>query len=320
MSSPCFHVQLRLWPQAFAQAAWQEQLEPELSDYLAFYGLAGVQEPYCKAVRVGWLELGATRCWLQAYRPQRPEAAQPRGTWVHLHGYYDHGGLYPHLQRWALQQGLCYVALDFPGHGLSSGARAAIKDFADYQRCLLLVTKTLQEQGLPRPWLLSGFSTGGAIALEHQLSQACFDRVALLSPLIRPLGWHVARRWLPLVSLFVRHLPRKFRDNTHDHAFLDRVRHQDPLQARRLPLVWVRALNRWIKRIEQAPAAGGRVLVFQGDQDTTVDWQYNLGALHRLLPEAEITQIKGGCHQLLNELPEYRDQIFRRLEKEWLDD
>ena len=315
MPAPCFHVQLRLWPHDFAAATWQERPEDELAAYLAFYGLAGAEEKYFGAVKAGWVHQEQQRCWLQAYQPELTAGQMAAGTLVHLHGYYDHGGLYPHLQRWALQQRLYYLALDLPGHGLSAGPRAVIRDFSEYQACLHALVDTLKAQKLPRPWLLTGFSTGGAIALEHCLSNPCFDRFALLAPLVRPVGWQVSRRWLPLLSLFLRHLPRKFRDNTRDAAFLELVRNRDPLQARRLPLVWVRALNRWIKRVEKAPAAGGSVLVVQGDQDTTVDWQYNLSVLHRLLPEAQVALIEGAGHQLLNETAEYRQQVLQQLEK-----
>ena len=315
MPTPAFHVQLRLWPHDLVAATWQERPEDELAAYLAFYGLAGAEEKYFGAVKAGWVHLARQRCWLQAFAPALPAGREAAGTLLHLHGYYDHGALYPHLQRWALQKELYYLAVDLPGHGLSSGQRAGISDFAVYQRLLTQLHEHLQQEALPKPWLLTGFSTGGAIALEQLLSQPAFDRVALLAPLVRPVGWTVSRRWLPLLSLFVNHLPRKFRDNSHDADFLARVREKDPLQARRLPLEWVRALARWIPRIEKAPAAGGRVVIIQGDQDTTVDWQYNLSVLHRLLPEAEVTFVEGAGHQLLNETVEYRDQVLQQLEK-----
>ena len=38
--------------------------------------------------------------------------------------------------EWALDQGFAVIACDLPGHGLSSGERASIKDFAEYQSTL----------------------------------------------------------------------------------------------------------------------------------------------------------------------------------------
>jgi len=313
MPSPAFHIQLRLWPTSFAQSPWQDQPTAEHSAYLKFYAMAGQGDPLVGGIKAGWLTAAGYRVWTQAFAPQRQAAAVDKGTLVHLHGYYDHGGLYTGLQRWALSQKLTYLTVDLPGHGLSSGDRASIKSFEVYQQLLEQLLQELAAGDFPRPWLLTGFSTGGAIALEHLLRGSEFDKVALLAPLIRPIGWKSTRRWLPLVSLFVRQVPRKFRDNTHDSDFLHLVRERDPMQPKRLPLAWVKALARWIPRIEKAPACGDRVVIIQGEADTTVDWQYNLTVLHRLLPSAEVHLIPDVGHQLLNEDKERREEVLSQL-------
>ncbi len=63
----------------------------------------------------------------------RRVAPQPVATMFMFHGFYDHMGLYRHVVDWALDQGFVVIACDLPGHGLSSGARASIDDFAVYQ-------------------------------------------------------------------------------------------------------------------------------------------------------------------------------------------
>lgn len=320
MSSPAFHVQLRLWPFDFAQNDWQKQPSFDQATYLKFYGMVGADDPLLGGVKAGWLDVDGYRVWAQAFAPQRLGSEPGKGTLVHLHGYYDHGALYAGLQRWALSQGLGYLTVDLPGHGLSSGARASIKSFEVYQQLLEQLLSELAAGDFPRPWLLTGFSTGGAIALEHLLRGSRFDKVALLAPLVRPVGWKTSRRWLPLVSLFVRHLPRKFRDNSHDYDFQHLVKDKDPMQARLLPLAWVKALARWIPYIEKAPACGDQVLILQGEADTTVDWQYNLTVLHRLLPNAQVYLIKDAAHQLLNEDTRRREEVFFRLTQGLLDE
>lgn len=309
MPPPAFHVQLRLWPDDFAQADWQEEPPADLADYLHFYGLAGQGDPLLGRLKAGWVQVADYRVWVQAFAPQQ----QAKGTLLHLHGYYDHGGLYQGLQRWALAEGLNYLAVDLPGHGLSSGARASIKSFEVYQELLQALLAVFEAEDYPRPWLLTGFSTGGAIALEHLLRGSRFDKVALLAPLVRPIGWQSTRRWLPWASLVMREMPRKFRDNSHDAHFLRLVRELDPMQPKHLPLRWVKALARWIPRIEKAPACGDQVLVVQGESDTTVDWQYNLAVLHRLLPAAEVCLLPDVGHQLLNEDEERRDLVLAHL-------
>ena len=50
-----------------------------------------------------------------------------RGTVFLVHGYFDHAGLYGHLIKHCLQQGLAVIIFDLPGHGLSSGEKARIE-------------------------------------------------------------------------------------------------------------------------------------------------------------------------------------------------
>lgn len=313
MAHPDFKIRLRLWPDTFALAPWCKRLPEDYNEYLSFYQLAHQPIDGVDTARAGWLRLGGDHLWTQAFRP-----ANPKGTLLHLHGYYDHGASYPSLQRWALEKKLCYLTVDLPGHGLSSGARASIRDFARYQQLLSLLLEQLEQQHFPRPWLLSGFSTGGAIALEHLLTDNRFDQMLLIAPLIRPVAWHSVTRWLWLVRLFIRRLPRKFRANSHDEAFLHFVHEKDPLQSDQLPLAWVSALARWIPQVERAKTVAATPLILQGDEDTTVDWQYNLSVLHRLLPEAETVIIEQGAHQLLNEAVAQRTQMFAALDA-WFD-
>jgi len=313
-----FKVRLRLWPSSFMAAQWMDELPEDYAAYLKFYQLAHKKDlsGMVKA-RAGWIILNQERVWAQAFQPKL-KAGQAQGTLVHLHGYYDHGASYPSLQRWALKNHLYYLTADLPGHGLSSGERASIESFADYQLLLNFLVKVLKTENFPRPWLLSGFSTGGAIAVEHQLTKPSFDQLLLLAPLIRPVAWQEKLvKWLWLPSLIIKKLPRKFTANSNDQAFLKFAKQQDCLQSRQLPLAWISALGRWIKLIENTKPREVEALIIQGDADSTVDWQYNLGVLHRLLPKAVTQVIEGGAHQLLNDAPVQRSQVFDCLDK-WL--
>ena len=54
-------------------------------------------------------------------------------------------------------------------------------------------------------------------------------------------------------------------------------------------------------------------LVIQGDQDTTVDWRWNLARIRETFPAAEIRILQGARHHLVNESPELRAQVFAAL-------
>ena len=313
-----FKVRLRLWPSSFMDAQWMDELPEDYAAYLKFYQLAHKKDlsGMVKA-RAGWIMLNKERVWAQAFQPKL-NAGQAQGTLVHLHGYYDHGASYPSLQRWALKNNLHYLTADLPGHGLSSGKRASIASFDDYQRLLSSLVEVLETEDFPRPWLLSGFSTGAAIALEHQLTARCFDYTLLLAPLIRPVGWQKTLvKWLWLPQVLIKKVPRKFTVNSNDAQFLKFAKQQDCLQSRWLPLAWIRALGRWVTWIESRQPSTLEALIVQGDLDGTVDWQYNLPLLARLLPQATTQLIEGGGHQLLNDGPPQQAQVFEYLDQ-WL--
>lgn len=314
-----FKVRLRLWSATFLQAKWLEYLPKDYAAYLDFYQLANNKhESGMAKARAGWVIINQERLWTQAFQPTLYANEKAQGTLVHLHGYYDHGASYPSLQRWALKNKLYYLTTDLLGHGLSSGERASVNSFTDYQKILTALIEILTINAMPKPWLLSGFSTGGAIALEHQLTVSKFDATVLFAPLIRPVAWQAKLvKWLGLLRLLIKNLPRKFTANSNDAAFLKFVQQQDCLQSKQLPLAWIIALGRWIVKIESTKPSDIDVLIIQGDADSTVDWHYNLPVLNRLLPKSTTKMIEGGAHQLLNDGQMQRLKVFEYLD-EWL--
>ncbi|WP_286974675.1 alpha/beta hydrolase [Pseudomonas sp.] len=281
------------------------QALPQELAYRAFYGLE--QLPAAHA-RMGYFDAGGYRIAAQLWLPE-----QPRATLILLHGYYDHSGLYGHVMRWALEQNLAVMALDLPGHGLSSGTRASINDFAEYQAVLEGAIELVRELQLPAPLHLFGQSTGGAILIDYLLTanpQSDIGETILLAPLVRPRAWGWSKLSYLLLKSFVSKIERRFSDNSHDPVFLDFLRNRDPLQSRNLPTAWVGALGRWVPRIENAPRSPRRPLVVQGEEDRTVDWPYNLQVLADKFAGPRVLRIKQARHHLANESAEFRAEYF----------
>ncbi|MCY1283164.1 Serine aminopeptidase, S33 [compost metagenome] len=276
---------------------------PQLAAYRAFYGLefAGVHG------RMGLFAAAGYQIVAQAWWP-----AQPRGTLLLQHGYYDHVGLYRHLIAWALGQGFAVLACDLPGHGLSSGARASIGDFAEYQEVLAGLFEQAAELGLPAPWHLCGQSTGGAILVDYLLRGTVREEVAetlLLAPLVRPRAWGWSKLSYRLLRPFVSSIPRRFSENSGDAAFLAFLQ-RDPLQPQTLPTAWVGALARWVPRIERAARSPRRPLIVQGEADMTVDWRHNLAVLGDKFAGAERLLLPEARHHLVNEREALRQRYF----------
>ena len=286
--------------------------DAEHQGYRRYYRLADSLGRPEVTVALGSLAAGDYQLAVQGWWP-----AEPRGSVLMLHGYYDHMGLYGHVVDWALSRHLAVLACDLPGHGLSSGARASINDFAEYQTTLAALIAEARRLQLPRPWHLVGQSTGGAILLDYLLRgnpAAELGETVLLAPLVRPHAWRQGLWTYRLVKPFVRALPRRFSVNSGDPAFLKFLQ-QDGLQPRELPAQWVGALARWIPQLEAAAPSNRTPLVIQGEQDFTVDWRHNLGVLEAKFARPEVLRLPEARHHLVNETAELRQRYFR-----WLDE
>ncbi|MNF41055.1 Phospholipase YtpA [compost metagenome] len=290
-----------------------QPLSQRAQAYQRFYGL---DLPEREARAHSWLgrfEVAGFELVGQVWRPEAPVA-----TLFLLHGFYDHMGLYRHVVDWALARGFAVISCDLPGHGLSSGERASIKDFAHYQRVLEALFKEAANLGLPQPWHLFGQSTGGAIVVDHLLHQGTNSpaqgEVILLAPLVRPRAWSWSKLSYRLLRPFVNGIARRFSENTNDPTFLPFLQ-ADPLQPQRLPTAWVGALIRWVGYIEAAPASGRAPLIVQGQADMTVDWPYNLNVLKHKFAGPKVLLLPEARHHLANELPAIRSRYFEFIDQ-----
>ena len=280
-------------------------LSPAARAYRRFYGFS---DDLAARSCLGSLQAGDYQIAVQAWWPQAP-----RATLVLVHGYYDHVGLYRHIIEWALGMGFAVLAFDLPGHGLSSGARASIGAFADYQTVLRTVLAEAAVLELPQPWHLCGQSTGGAILLDYLLPGEPLPQVGgtiLFAPLVRPRAWGWSRLSYQVMKHFVQEIPRRFSVNSSDAAFIDFVQHHDPLQPRSLPTAWVGALSQWVPRIEAAPRSKRSPLIVQGGADMTVDWRHNLKVLRSKFAAPEIFMLETAGHHLANEAPALRQRYL----------
>ncbi|MBE8716131.1 alpha/beta hydrolase [Cellvibrio polysaccharolyticus] len=298
-----------------ADEQWARSALPH--DYLAAYGLdfqahfPGLRHAF-GAVESGGFRI-ATHYWL----PQNP-----RGTLVVIHGYYDHVGIFGHAIRFALEHDLAVVTFDLPGHGLSSGEQAAIDSFDQYGDVLRDILSRVRHL-LPVPFFGFGQSTGGSVLLNYQwrfgdnADNVSLEKTVLCAPLILPCGWQLGRFAFYLARPFLRRLARGTSNSSHDPAFTRFIQSGDPLQSRYLSLKWVGAMALWHDSVRCARLLDKSILVIQGTGDKTVDWRYNLEQIRQKIPSAQIHLIPDAGHQLINESPEYRNQVLAEMER-WL--
>ena len=303
-------VLAQLQPFATASAS---QLSEDARAYCRFYGLdLWVEHPEV-TYRQGSLDAGGHRVVLHHY--QRPGA---KATVFIFHGYFDHVGLYSQLIERCLSEGYDVLAYDQPGHGLSSGTPAAIGSFLEYQAVLSDVLAAVKRL-IRKPWFAVGQSTGGAILIDYLLSNhhdqttSVFQRVVLLAPLVRPVGWLGAKLVHSIFKPFVTRWRRAFSTNSSNSRFLRFLREIDPLQARAVHVKWVTALREWVPHIESARPIPFPVTVIQGEKDMTVDWRHNLRIIRNKFSEVSELRIPDGRHHLVNEAPDLQSLVFNRV-------
>ena len=273
----------------------------EVLTYFDYYGLHSTPHPHY----FGTFNSGDYVLVAHFYRPKLA-----RGTIVLMHGFLDHVGTLSSTIQHLLQQGFAVATYDQPGHGLSSGPRASIGDFADYAGIFddfLHIVDT----HMPPPYHALGHSTGGAIVADHLLTHEDgeLEQVILVAPLVRSAFWHLSTFFTPVADIFTDEVPRVFQDNSSDKQFLEFVR-QDPLQPRRTSLSWFNALVDWNERIQNYSPNPRPLIIIQGNEDSIVDWEYNLEFLVTKFPNAKVVIIDDGEHQLLNEGPDLRAKVF----------
>ena len=280
----------------------------ELLSWWRFYGLDFADTPSSVTYQCGTVESGAfnlaVHCW------SRVDA---RANLVLVHGYTDHSGLLRHLIEYGLRSNFNVVVFDLPGHGLSTGERAAIDSFCAYG---VAINDVLQAVNLPElKTSVMAQSTGCSAVIEFGRRYPWpFERTVFLAPLLRPLGWRRVLVFHRLANRFVDTIARKFNNNSSDPDFLEFIKN-DPLQPKRLPLSWVAALREWLATLPLQDLGVGPVLVVQGDRDTTVDWRYNIAHIPDLFPGSRIELLAGAGHQLANEAAALREHYLSTVDE-----
>ena len=257
----------------------------------------------------GTIESDGIRLAAHIYKP-----AEYKATVVLMHGYFDHCGQLNQLIGYLLEEGYAVAAFDLPGHGLSGGKRGVIEDFNQYSKALIDFTDTAKKQ-LDGPYYFIGHSTGAAAMVNCLLTggEVVFDKTVLTAPLVHCAGWEQSKIGYNEKIQFVKSVPRVFRRNSSDTVFLDFVKNRDPLQARTIPLKWVRALHKWNDRISDSPPREKRIKIIQGTADKTVDWEYNIKFLADKFSDVQISMIEGANHELFNESAKMREEVFSRI-------
>jgi lysophospholipase len=294
-------------------------ISPAQQRYLHYYGIDFASHDESLKHNIGSFSAAGYDLTAQVFYQK-----DAKGTAILMHGYYDHIGIYGSLIEFCIQQGWNVFAFDLPGHGLSTGDRAAISDFSEYDQVFSAAIEQAQifqkhtaSESLPLH--VFGQSTGGAIIINYLLTRQIqqqnspFSSINLIAPLVRPCSWTSAKILHTLLSPFMKQIKRNFAMNSNDIEFLRFIAEQDPLQPLALSVRWVGALKKWVQMIEECEPSDLEINIVQGNQDTTVEWRHNMPLLLEKFPQRKLLMIEGGRHHMVNEALEKREQMYKWL-------
>jgi alpha-beta hydrolase superfamily lysophospholipase len=279
-------------------------LTPDLKAYLNYYGFHLDKVDY----HFGKIEIDRTHIMVQMFAPE-PSI----GTVILLHGYLDHVGLLKNMIQHLNHHQYRVISYDLQGHGLSEGEKASVKSFSDYVLTLEKLMKKTREE-FTGPFYGIGHSTGAAILINYVLKkeETHFDKVILIAPLIRSNFWFFSKVGFYCMKTFpfIKEIRRRFQKNSSDEQFLAFIK-TDPLQSKAIPAEWINSLIHWNKEIQTYSPSNTETLFIQGTKDKTVEWKYNLQFVKKKFRHLHVILIKNGRHELLNEKPEIRAEVFQ---------
>ncbi len=278
---------------------------PEVRDYFAHYRLDVTMTD--GAHFFGTFASGDFTLAGHLYRP-----STYRATVVLLHGYLNHSGQFKNLISFLQDAGFAVGVFDLPGHGYSSGPRAAIESFDQYGRAAADFMTVVQKR-LSGPYYAVGFSLGGAIAMDLLLAgRSPFEKTVLAAPLVHWTLYEQSKGTYNVYRTFTDRIKRFCQRNTSDREYLTFNRTQDYLHGDSISLRWVKALFDWNARLESMGPCAWPVGVLQGDKDRTVEWRYNLHLIHDKFPNAHVGILPGARHELFNESPPLRARAMQK--------
>ena len=279
-----------------------------ISYYFDYFGLAPQKHVEGVAHSFGTFQSAGFTIAAHIYLP-----ANAKGTVVIMHGYLNHCGQLKYAIRHLLESGYAVCAYDMPGHGLSTGKDAWIDSFDRYVK-VMQDFKPIVAARCPAPYNVMAFSQGACAVIQTLLEgkENFFEKTILVAPLIHPVGWRHAQITYRLYWPFRDSVPRIARKNTSDPDFMKFNKSRDFLHKRRVPLMWVRALEKWNSKVAALDPTENKLLIIQGEKDYTVDWKYNTKFLAEKFNTKEII-LKKAKHELFNETKEMKIKVFNEI-------
>lgn len=270
------------------------------------------------------------------YALYRSRSIEPKRYIVFLNGrtewiekYHD----LPNCLR--LPAGYGFLTMDHRGQGASEGHPAHVDSYDDFAKDAQAVIQAVVGA---RPYGLIGHSMGGLISLYACLKELIRPEFLVLSspllmlpngpiprPISKPISQLLSCGFLRLLSTGVSsHNQSLFHENSITHSYEGFCRVQNSPYTCASPTIgWVQAsfqATSYVMRAKHLHRLPCPTLILCGSKETVVEYlgfpYWVQKASQHSSARVELSKIPGARHELLNEIPRYRDEAVRRI-RQW---
>lgn len=206
-----------------------------------------------------------------------------KGTVLVIHGYAGNTLGFKYIINKLLKEGYRVTALSLPGHELASGNRGDIDNFNSYGLVIKDFIDLLKIKDIEPNFAITHSTGCTSLIIYNQFYEWSFKKVVFIAPLIRSSVWYPSK--------FIRMISKLFIDSF-------RTQWTGPLAVENIPMHWFDKLISWNKEFKDYYIVDNSMLLLQGEDDTVVDWKYNISAIKEKYPNTTVVKFKDGTHTM----------------------
>ncbi len=247
-------------------------------------------------------------------------------TVIIQHGFGEHSDRYGNLLDVLKDEPVNVYALDSRGHGRSEGKRGHVDQFQRYVDDLGDLVRIAKEEQNVAKVLLLGHSLGGVISLQYAMegfNQDNLCAILISSPALKvkmDLEKQIKKGAAEILSAFFpavtmdANLDKNFL--SHDPAVIEAY-DKDPLVHGKISFQMGRNLFHLTSVMNnKAHLIRIPIMMIHGEQDGIADVEGSKEFFtHLQTPKKELKVYPGLFHELMNELPQYRNAVLADIKK-----
>jgi alpha-beta hydrolase superfamily lysophospholipase len=232
-----------------------------------------------------------------------------------VHGLGEHVQRYLYWAELFKREGIGFLGVDLPGHGLSQGRRGNIKSYALVEEMIDVLLKNCKQTFPGCPVYIYGHSLGGGIVLDYLLRKKPKIKGAIVtSPWLR-LSFEPPKSKIIMASIMKHLIPGLIQPSglnvkhiSHDEAVVERYKN-DPLVHNKISVsLFDGAMSAAKYSLAHASELTIPTLLLHGSDDliTSPDGS------REFAEKTSMVQLKiwdGGYHELHNE--PFREEVFK---------